>query len=307
MSYPLQPSILISLLAASLLTACGGDSKTVDTDPADAAYTGNRDQVPLTLSTARDFTDTLFDGEDFNDFADISGRAQASQNLPGLLKQQQYLLNIATPYSNNSSLQQRSFDRSCDFGGSVNIDEDINILSRLGSFTFNFTGCRQTQAVQIDGEMFLIVDDYDSQGNPSETSLSMNNLSLAEDSIQNRFTGVIQNQVSGATTTQTTDLHSLNLSNNDQFYLQNLQIIDSVTDSISGRIYDGDKGYIRLSSSTDLMITGAGVPTQGFIYLHGADNSTARLSQSSDSAITLELDEDGDGTYEHQEIVDITG
>ena len=304
MYHSFKPSVFISLVAASLITACGGDSKSVDTDPAEAAYTGSRDQAPLTLSAARNFTDALFDTEDLNDYADISGRAAATGNLPGLLQQPQYLIDVATPSSSHSSLQQRSFDRSCEFGGNVNIDEDINILTRLGSFTFFFTACRQTQAIQLDGEMFLIIDDYDSQGNPSETSLSMNNLSLAEDSIQNQFTGVIQNRVSGSTTTQTTDLHSLNLSNNDQFYLQNLQTVNSTTDSISGRIYDDEQGYVRLSSSADLIITDVGVPTQGFIYMHGANNATARISQSSNSAVTLELDEDGDGSYEHQEIVD---
>ena len=307
MFHSFKPSVFISLVAASLLTACGGDSKSVDTNPADAAYTGNRDQAPLTLSTARNFTDALFDTEDLNDFTDISGRAAATGNLPGLLQQPQYLIDIATPSSSHSSLQQRSFDRTCEFGGNVNIDEDINILTRLGSFTFFFTACRQTQAIQLDGEMFLIVDDYDSQGNPSETSLSMNNLSLVEDSVQNQFTGVVQNRVSGSTTTRITDLHSLNLSNNAQFYLQNLQTINADTDSISGRIYDDEQGYVRLSSSADLVITDAGAPTQGFIYMHGANNATVRISQSSNSAVTLELDEDGDGSYENQEIIDTNG
>jgi len=307
MFHSFKPSVFISLVAASLLTACGGDSKSVDTNPADAAYTGNRDQAPLTLSTARNFTDALFDTEDLNDFTDISGRAAATGNLPGLLQQPQYLIDIATPSSSHSSLQQRSFDRTCEFGGNVNIDEDINILTRLGSFTFFFTACRQTQAIQLDGEMFLIVDDYDSQGNPSETSLSMNNLSLVEDSVQNQFTGVVQNRVSGSTTTRITDLHSLNLSNNAQFYLQNLQTVNADTDSISGRIYDDEQGYVRLSSSADLVITDAGAPTQGFIYMHGANNATARISQSSNSAVTLELDEDGDGSYENQEIIDTNG
>lgn len=304
----LKAPIFISCLAASLLTAGVGSESKRDyayINSADSAYTGSRAPAALTMHSTRAFTLALFKNESLGKTTENYGRAKPTQNLHGLLIQQQYILNTATPNVRHDSLQRSTTD-SCQHAGTVNVDENFNLTTSLSSVSFNFFACSQNSSSQFDGKMALTVDAFDARSDSSDFTISITNLSIIEGTHRNSYTGTIHALETDNTVTTTSNLHSFDHSNNTQHYLQNLTQVDAITDSISGRVYNGNYGYIDLSSSSNLVMNYANLPSQGYIYLHSTNTSTARISQPSESIVLMELDEDGDGTYEQQEILGIT-
>lgn len=282
MPHYMKVSALISYVAASLLTstACLGENKNDhsyagQTHSADMTYTGSRDPAYLTMSNQYDFTLSLFENKDLADAVNITDNAPSTEN--------------------------------CKHGGSVSTTALVNPTTGFDAITLNFTACRHNFVSQFDGKMKLTVDEYDLHNSPTRYTLSMADLLHTKGLIKNSLTGTIVFVEGANAVTSTANLYRFNHNTNTQYYLQNVKLIDGLTDSLSGRIYRSNDGYITLSSSPSLVTDDEGAPSQGQFYLHGADGSSIKMSKLSDPVfydyVSTELDEDGDGTYEQQSLL----
>lgn len=300
MTHHTNISILTSCVAASLLTACVSDSKNNDTSNSSsstptsftqstiAAYTGSRDPAYLTTANAAAFTMSLFDNDDFSD---------ALNNDPN---------QKARP---NAGYQQRLVStENCQFGGTFSTDETVHTETTVTKISFS--ACQRTYASPFDGDLTLTFSNYDNQNNPTIYSLGTNNLIRTLGTTSKTLKGSFHFVESANTITSTANLYRSDSRTNIQYLLQDFKLVDGQVDAVSGRVYRSLDGYIVLSSSADLVTNTHGAPSQGHIYINGAEGSTIRLSSPSDSTLRndytlMELDAEGDDIYEQQELVSI--
>lgn len=273
MLYYSKSPMLVICVTASLLTACIGESDNISVDIADAAYTGNRTPLYLTMDS-------------------LSNSIQPANTFSELVRHQESLLEIIQSPSNNP----------CPSGGTLSISDNFKIRTLTASRTYNFSNCYQDTSNKIDGLITLTAKDITTNALPETFTIETPNLTLSQGDYKNSFTGTIQVKQGNGVWDVTADLHNLNHNENTEYYLENFRVVNSETEtgSISGRIYNSANGYVTISSSPDLRIDDG----QGFIYLEGADSSVARISKASESdvyeSLLLELDKDGDHAYEEQ-------
>ncbi len=295
MTHRIKVNMLTLCVASSLLTACVSDSKHNNTSnttstsmayaqSANSAYSGSRSPALLTIANASAFTMSLFDNEDFSD---ALNNEPDSKSRPNTIKQ-----------------QRPTSTEGCQFGGTFSTTAGATVT------TFNFTACQRAFASQFDGDMTLSVDAYDSRNNPINYSLGTDNLLRTEGSIKKSLIGSVRFLESANTITSTANLYRSDSRTSIQYLLKDFKLVDSQTDTVTGRIYRSNNGYIVLSSSVDLVTNTYGAPSQGYIYLNGAEGSTIKLSRPSDptlrSYVSMELDADGDNIYEQQALVNVT-
>jgi len=71
-------------------------------------------------------------------------------------------------------------------------------------------------------------------------------------------------------------------------------------ESLAGRFYDPDRGYVDLATETPVRTyVGESVPSSGALLAGGADGASARLSFLSTVLYRVEADTDGDGSYDY--------
>jgi hypothetical protein len=91
------------------------------------------------------------------------------------------------------------------------------------------------------------------------------------------------------------------------FMVQNYQVQISegsggveVEMAIDGRYYDPHEGYVDIDTTVTFVIMyGDDNPSSGVLTVTGANNSSARLTAISSTQCLVEVDADGDGTYEY--------
>lgn len=67
----------------------------------------------------------------------------------------------------------------------------------------------------------------------------------------------------------------------------------------SGRFYNADNGYVDFSTPTPMYIdANAANPTSGVMLFTGSNGSKARLTVNANGSYLIEVDADGDGSYE---------
>lgn len=68
---------------------------------------------------------------------------------------------------------------------------------------------------------------------------------------------------------------------------------------VTGRVYHPVHGYVDVSTPVALVVeTGQAFPSSGELVVTGANDSKAKLTALSTTAFHIEVDADGNGTYE---------
>jgi hypothetical protein len=68
---------------------------------------------------------------------------------------------------------------------------------------------------------------------------------------------------------------------------------------LSGKIYLHDYGYVVISTSTPFRyLAGSTYPSIGTMIVTGSSNGRARLTVIDSASYNVDVDADGDGTYE---------
>jgi hypothetical protein len=159
-----------------------------------------------------------------------------------------------------------TLDGEASFRGFIDPDTE-----ELESFTFSFSSLRGSG----DGESFRL----------------NGQLSIGVDDAENR-------------TVITMDLLFEDINSEESLWLNNFRV--SVTErtgyeeiDISGRVYHPVHGYVDILTMTVFRINdGDDYPSQGGLVLTGADDAKIRMTALSNLQYQVEVDLDGDGTYD---------
>jgi hypothetical protein len=185
--------------------------------------------------------------------------------------------------------------------GTVHITGNLN-PDGTGTLTFTFTNCL-TSGLTYNGQFTLSVPD------PSfnEITITMRSLNVTNFSnIDQTFNGTIHDVLPSSTTeTQTYNLKITDNLTGVTVSAQNLVLSfvfsgSSCTLSFSGRVTDSRYGFVDISQVIPFAFANCSqtFPDGGVVVLTGANNAKIRVEALSSTLFTIELDLDGDNTYE---------
>ncbi len=190
---------------------------------------------------------------------------------------------------------------SGDCGGSASLTLiiDDTTYAVTGSFTFS-NYC--TAGSTMSGSMTFTGSYNESTG---EYSMTMTISGLSSESLGETFTmtGTIATTIGSTSSTMTMNLTAYSSTDLKVYKMENYTI--TISDystyydmSFSGRFYDPDYGYITVSMPTAFRYSsGASTPSQGTMVMTGANNVTAKMTTTSSTQYTIEVDLNGDGDY----------
>ena len=203
--------------------------------------------------------------------------------------------------------------RSGSISGTLTISGNLDSNSGTGTLTVSYVNFNDGDGITYDGTMTLTVNGYDkindliTDGTESFTSW---NIKSGSSNYSLSGTNRLQENTQNNTSTRTYNVVGLDNISNEKFRFEN--IIDIITydnilnptfksETCTGRVYVDKFGYVNVSVSSPLVystISQVNPDSGGPILLGGAGNSKAILTPYSTSYATINVDADGDGTYE---------
>ncbi len=224
-----------------------------------------------------------------------------SANVPIILSDSLNLVNFTAASSGGiqtaTQTQSDIIEGSC--GGTMSYS--VSVDDAQGTFTGSFTfsnycndGTTINGAARFNGQM-----DVDS-GNFIEATFSFDNLSGGELLLD----GEIQIDFAVTPNVVTFNAYGQDPITGAVFWIQNYSItIDEfagyVEVEIVGTFYHPDFGYVTLATAEPLVLhDGDEWPESGTLTVTGANDSKAKLTAIDHLTCTVEVDRDGDGTYE---------
>lgn len=320
---------IILLLCTAMLAACGGgggngDSVSSGNGGANftaITYTGNTSAATLTVESSNKFAEILLgDGDVIDTSAGVVGvqsiNLSSTDTSPRINEVLQQISDVATnsiqSYRNESNGSyvvaidvNETFN--CQIQGYVtttgNVDENLN-----GTLVSTFHDCTDLSGT-LHGRM-TTTRTY----SPSEFRLSLSvdiqRLMMRAHDFHVEMSGqmsVIEIQGNHWSETLVSNLVLNNVSNGDQYKTENLQIIrerefyqTNITETISGRLYVADYGYIDLVTESPFIYAGGNEIDEGGARLNliGALGSVARLVTTVAERVRVEVDSDGDSVFE---------
>jgi hypothetical protein len=185
--------------------------------------------------------------------------------------------------------------------GSISFSLSIDDVTGDFNGTFNFINCAEGDTTMngnttVSGTISASVFVFNFTFNPMTVVSGTDSFTMS---------GTVGTSVSGNSVTITMDNVRLR-NNNTQMveWVNNLTIsaIDNISFlqmTITGRYYHPQHGYIDIVTNTAFQINVADQwPNVGRMTITGASGSKARLTVISNTQYTLEVDSDGDDTYE---------
>lgn len=295
-------------VCAIILGACGGGGG----GPSSISYTGSTAQATIDATNAADLAGGAFVSGDAGASANVVGVASGSVSQPV----QQRSVKVAkvlesavskidfqsSPSGAVGTMQQASDTVSGSCGGSLSYTITFDDVSGAfsGSLSFNsycdVPGNKVSGQVSFSGQIDLNTSQF--------TSLQFNATYLAFVDNGNTFaiSGTLE-FVAGATVTVTENFR-IKDGSGKIYEVQDLVIglTDTganVQETLFGRFYHPDHGYVDVvTTATFIVPVGYDFPTSGSLTITGAGSSKAVLTALSDGTYTLDIDADGNGTFE---------
>ena len=224
-----------------------------------------------------------------------------SVKVPIILSDSLNLVDFTSPSSGGiqAATQTQSDIIAGSCGGtmsySVSVDDQQGTFS--GSFTFSDycnDGTVINGAARFDGQMDV------NSGEFIEATFSFDNLSGGDLSLD----GEIQIDFAATPNVITINAYGQDPVSGAVFWIKNYGItIDEFAGYVEiemvGTFYHPDFGYVTLATPEPLVLhDGDEWPESGTITVTGANNSKAKLTTIDHLTCTVEVDRDGDGTYE---------
>ena len=189
-------------------------------------------------------------------------------------------------------------------GGTASYSLDINDANGTFSGSVSYAGY-SSSGVTISGSADLL-GSLDSNREPIRLTVSTRSLSLSNGTYAVALTGVLS---WGYNYAASSDSMSLNLVLTDAdgktYWFKDYEAATiygsgSLTQTISGRYYDPDSGYVDLATPTTLLAYYDTLwPAQGVVKFTGRGGSMSRLTFQT-RRLSVEADTNGDGTFEWQ-------
>ncbi len=208
--------------------------------------------------------------------------------------------------SKPSSLPGAQADETlqCGGGGSYTIHISINDVTEAFDGSLTFEQCKEEGSV-FDGSLgFSGLYDINLD-TATSMHLAFNDLNVTADGESFTLTGTVDATPMGANTVDTLmNLVSKNNTTGEVEKLEDFEVLITgnfqyVEETLTGRYFHPTFGYVDVSTLAPLKIYGADIwPTEGQLLLKGDHNSQCKLTVLSNTQYMLEVDEDGDGTFE---------
>jgi hypothetical protein len=316
------------VLASAILTACGGgggsssssngsntSSNNTNTSTAATAYTGKRDTAQLTAANQGDFVRLLLeaivpDQSIVNvtaaslPFGARGGNAGALASPVEAVQQlQQQVVGMAKQQLGQSLYQAKTYSgtKACPGGGSATVSGTLDDTSYIGTLTFTFSQCDLGGGNGVvSGSASLLVSATDVPAQePTDFTLAFNATSVTIGGSVYSETGTkrVIKDLANASEQVITNWYSLNQTTGVQSWEDNVRTNFTTNgDTVSGNLCDGASGCVSLATTVPYREVAA-VPVAGDILMTGV-NSKLRVYINASGMPYVDLDANGDGTYE---------
>lgn len=198
----------------------------------------------------------------------------------------------------------------CDDGGSVHVSGTLND-NGTGTLNAIYNNCR-TGEDTLNGEATLRIDAFDlTYFIPTDATFSFPILTLTTPTQSQSVSGTLRDQVNITANTETLTINMVTRDDlsGDTSKAENfvaIAVFDNIffpsfyTETISGRVFDSIHGYVDITTVTPLIFNSINqfFPDSGQLRLTGASNSSIRVTAVSAMLVLLELDLNGDSTYD---------
>jgi hypothetical protein len=295
------------LFATLLLVGCGGGGGGGDSG---VTYTGLTTPAVITSTNAKTLAESVIGGSSTGTAFGVVSDEQETQPSPTILDVARILSNSVTqldisPSSSTlpGAIVTGSETIGCENpGGSISASLSIDDVTGDFNGTFNFNNCAEGDTT-INGSTTVSGTINLSSGFIEVLNFTFNPVTVVSGAESYTMSGTVRTSVSGSSATIVMDVRLRN--NNTQMveWINNLTI--SATGSsplvmtITGRYYHPEHGYIDIVTNTAFQINIADQwPNVGQMTITGASGSKARLTATSNTEYTLEVDADGDDIYE---------
>lgn len=304
---------LACLLILSSLIGCGGGSSS------SSPYTGITTAAVITPANADNIVRGAYQGGDTG--ASLVGplgattretRNVSAAGLPKVLSIVQGLKEITEKafrqrFTSGSvaprtivSISGTVYDG---YGGSVSYT--LSVENLRGGFTGSFTatnyrgdgGGTFSGTMTVSGTYNLFADEFD------EINITLSAITVADDSSSVAVSGSVH-LLNGNPATGSMSVYLTDNGTGKTDWIESLTI--GVTEgagyteaTLSGKIYLHDYGFVGVSTPTPFHYpAGSTYPSSGTMIVTGASNGRARLTVSDSTTYIVDVDADGDGTYE---------
>jgi len=307
-------AVFVTLFLGTIIS-CGGGSSNDD----GFTYTGNINPANITTTNAarlvaNALNKTATSGNNTaarkkgNTYTPSADRIVISNQLKRYLRDT-LAQTIATRTAAKHNSPSYVIDRNslCE-SGSKSTTGEIN-SDGLGSVTVIYDNCRFGDET-LNGKASLRVTAYDlSYDIITNATYNYSTLTLITSAFSVSFSGSIHSRVTIGTNTErlTYNLVTRDNANGHMTKDQNLVIVDiyddiaifppSFSETLSGRVFDSVHGYVDVTTPVSLIFKRSFL-NSGQLLLTGAGNISIRVSVGITTVVGLELDLDGNSTYE---------
>ena len=316
----------ICLLAALGTLGCGGGGGGGGSGNAATpiVYAGNSNAAVITAGNATRLAANVLGNRDAAKIVNSTqsaegGAAQTQSSERGHLAQRlSQLFRETQSQRRQGSLSERvqpsvnpvDDTTACD-SGSVHTSGSIS-NSGTGTLTVDFNDCR-FGAETLNGPATLRVDAFDLANLiPTDLTISFTRLTLRGSGVNADMAGSLRSQLSIGTNTETTTENLVIVDNTTggMTKTENLVFVSVAADilslpsdnaqTITGRVFDSVHGYVDITTIDPLIFKSSSqlFPMPGRLLLAGSGNRRIRETATSGTQVMLELDLDGDASYE---------
>jgi len=303
-----------TLLAFSLIACGGGDSSSTS-----SLYVGSTTAAVITQTNADNIVRSAYQGGDTGTslVGPLSASTSETRNVstaspPKVLSIVQMLTEVSgkvwSRRSTSGSVTPMAIVTVSNtihdaYGGSISFTLSVNDPTGgfTGSFAFNNyhgdSGGAVSGTVNVSGTYNIVTSSID------HIHFTLIAVSVTDASSGVTVSGSVE-LLNGNPATGTVTLYMTNNVGGKTDWIDNFTI--TVTEglgyaeaTLSGKIYLHDYGFVVISTPTPFrFLAGNTYPSSGTMIVTGASNGRARLTISNPTSYTVDVDANGDGTYE---------
>lgn len=291
-------------------------------------YVGNTDPAVLTATNTARLVGNVVGSFEASDVITVGVALNSPESTRGGLSQSALANRLITYFHDTltrTPLLAEQAVAAIAVDDTIPCDEgSIHVLGTLnedgtGEVSATYNSCRTGEAM-LSGEATLLIVAYDlTYDIPTDATYSFTNLTLTIRGESYRMSGSVRDQQSIASNTETLTINMITQDelSDETIKDDNLVIIivsddildpSSYTETLSGRVYDSEHGYVDVTTVSDIVFSSINqeCPDSGQLRLDGAANASIRVTAISAALIRLEVDRDGDSSYEINAILGCT-
>lgn len=305
-------NFLLAAMISTLLTACFDDDDTSTTptpgsnSSADSAYTGIRTEAGITEANAGSFPKSAFAARDFT----LIGSGIFAV-LPGMAGREAKMGEKVADFT-LSQFGARTVDgtATCTNDGQISVTADVDDDAHTGTLTTTFSNCMVDGTV-LDGPTETHVTAYDAEHNaPTAMDVTFKGLSLTTDGNSTVLTGTqsATQDVAAKTANLSSEMH-LKAGTGEEALAKIATILTSLdngsaSSTLEGSVCIGTTGCVNMQTVKAFTVDANGEVTEGELLLTGSKGSKAQVLVLKAGLVQINVDEDGDGTYEKHVLLD---